>query len=342
MTMYITRFFIVVASTFMLSACQLMPTKSDIPPKRDYFPEANKPHDSDLEGNPTRVLFTLASLEGIQDELRIQQELLGRINRTLNRSKVKFLEVASTSRADIQREIQLAQRKSLEGIESTGTQKTNAIIIGVMDESSLETRYSTPLSNHVKNIVDKEDKPRPGKCKYKARAGISFEIEELPLKRRVKKWNLVAEKSDSFKALGSCQRPEEAGVNKQLSQELREAVLKDLSQCASHLLSDYFSPEAYILNYHSDGEIHLFEISGGIGAGFERGDSVMIERIGAIQDGSSVTKIGTANVIKGVQERRAYIKVGKADLANQVKKYDRVSIQKNNKIPNFSCRGVTK
>lgn len=302
----------------------------DLPPSRsDEMETASVDlHASELLGDPLYVMLGIDVVH--RDQLDIRQPLMEGIYATLSQSWVKVRASDARSGTPFREEIERSLRQS-SGASYLGEQKVNYILSGRLEISSFRERYSPPsfLCTTMRDNCK-------GTCEYEAQATLSLEAESLPEKRRSKKWILKTSESRSFDADRACPRNTSPGDGREHFNDMIDDVLADLLSCSEQPLQDYFASRAYVLNYFSDGTRFLFEISGGEAAGFRPGDSVVVESFTDASD-TDALPIGSGKVVS-VSEKRGYITVPSQVIANQIRKHDRVRVQKTRYIPRLQCK----
>ncbi|MCP5163154.1 MAG: hypothetical protein H6999_05670 [Hahellaceae bacterium] len=304
-------------------------SRQQLPPERPLPEAAVVPVESQQLGNPLQVMLQIDAPN--RDALDLQKELIAHYQSLFLRNGVVLNNLSDRDRRKLDEEIQRAIIHS--GKEYYGQQSVDYYLRGSLLESTFTEEYSAPVW-----CPFCEDN-RPGTCEYEQRAGLFLEVYELPSNQRVKSWRVSDETSESFDAQNSCHRAADDTNPKALYAEMRKDILDTLKNCISDSVARYLSPEAYIARYYSDGEKHYFEITGGSGAGFRKGDTVQLLRIAPMTQGGGATLLGEAEVTGLVEPRRAVIQVTDKKLVNEIRRFDKVKASRGSDSMGFGCIG---
>ena len=149
---------------------------------------------------------------------------------------------------------------------------------------------------------------------------------------RVKHFGMDVEDSFSIDMYDTCV-PYHSIPEAQNEYQITHAkVLKKIVSCNAKSLKKYLAPQAYIEEYYSDGENHIYLISSGSAAGFKKGNKLNLLR----KNSSGLLVLGKAKVI-AVQPYKAYIKVKDEKLRDKIRLHDQVKVQYIDFT--FGCRG---
>lgn len=315
----------------LISGCGGL-SRPTLPPIQNYFNADDMlvdvvPDSSKLDGKPVQVMWLLHASD--KDQLKLKQELFVHYQNALVRQGILFEEQSKHEQRRVEKEIERAISQS--GGEYMGRQSVDYYLRGTLLTSKFTQNYEKPI------WCPFCEKDRPGTCEYKIKAELKLDVYELPSRQRIKSWTLKESDDHSFDALGSCRKPTD-GLNTQaLFENMRNEITADLKRCSAKDLRGYFSPEAYILRFYSDGKKHYFEISGGEGAGFKQGQSVNIFRLLPAEDGGGKYKLGEGKVTELVEPKRAIITVTDLELIEKIKPMDKVKVARDAYSLDLQC-----
>ncbi len=317
-----------VLALLLLSGCSSL-TRQQLPPERPLPEATERPAPSQLLGNPLQLMFQLSAPR--QDELKLADELTAHYQELFLRNGAVLSNLSQAEQRKLDEEIQRSIIHT--GQDYQGRQSVDYYLRGSLTRSSFDEEYSAPI------WCPFCDDKRPGTCDYELKATLFLEAYVLPTNQRVRQWQIADEAEQSFDAKGRCHAPADGTDTRALQARLRSDITDTLKNCINEPLAAFLTPQAYITNYYSDGEKHYFEISGGSGAGFRRGDTVEVLRVAPAVQGSGTTVLGKAEVSTLVEPRRAIIEVSDKKLISKINRYDKVKVTRTSYSLGMGCLG---
>lgn len=321
----------VIFTLLLIHGCASL-SRPDLPPQREFFNPNDLavevvPHEDEISGRPLQIMWQLHNTD--DDNLNIKNELFIHYQNALLRNGILFEERSPQEQRRIEKEIERAI--FVQGGEIMGRPPVDYYLRGTLVTSIHKQEYDEPM------WCPFCEENRPGTCEYEVEAELKIDVYEIPSRQRLKSWSLKDDEQQEFDAKGSCRKPTD-GLNTQaLYERMRNEVTSQLKKCSAQDLRAYFSPEAYLLHYYSDGKKHYYEISGGEGAGFKKGQNVKLLRMLPASRGGGSYELGNAKVTSLVEPKRAIIEVTDAELIEKLNPYDKVKVDTGSYSLNLSC-----